>query len=191
MIHSKVRVRSLFKGFLLGAACLFLADGMSAAISEASPFLPSQETLAAKEPQVELQVSGLTSIGDKSWACIEDTARKKSRWLAVGTTVDGIELVSCDLSKSEVVVQSAGKRLVLTLRKASTQKGPAVVAGGGAVGTDVGPAGGKLPPIVPLTTKEEQEREARMLVSDLLEIGMRQRKAYEEAQRKTAAEAAK
>jgi hypothetical protein len=30
----------------------------------------------------------------------------------------------------------------------------------------------------------KQEREARMLVSDLLEIGMQQRKAYEEAQKK-------
>ena len=33
----------------------------------------------------------------------------------------------------------------------------------------------------------KQEREARMLVSDLLEIGMQQRKAYEEAARKAAA----
>ena len=36
------------------------------------------------------------------------------------------------------------------------------------------------------TTTEEKEREARMLVSDLLEIGMIQRKAYEDAQRQAA-----
>jgi hypothetical protein len=35
-------------------------------------------------------------------------------------------------------------------------------------------------------TQAKQETEARMLVSDLLEIGMAQRKAYEEAQRKAA-----
>jgi hypothetical protein len=35
-------------------------------------------------------------------------------------------------------------------------------------------------------TVAKQEQEARMLVSDLLEIGMAQRKAYEEAQRKAA-----
>ena len=36
----------------------------------------------------------------------------------------------------------------------------------------------------PMTEQAKQEQEARMLVSDLLEIGMAQRKAYEEAQRK-------
>lgn len=39
----------------------------------------------------------------------------------------------------------------------------------------------------PEATRIRQETEARMLVSDLLEIGMAQRKAYEEAQRKAAA----
>jgi len=41
---------------------------------------------------------------------------------------------------------------------------------------------------VPLTPeiRSRQETEARMLVSDLLEIGMAQRKAYEEAQRRAA-----
>lgn len=41
-------------------------------------------------------------------------------------------------------------------------------------------------PAKPLTVAR-QEEEARMLVSDLLEIGMAQRKAYEEAQKKAAA----
>ena len=41
-------------------------------------------------------------------------------------------------------------------------------------------------PEAPETTRVRQETEARMLVSDLLEIGMAQRKAYEDAQRKAA-----
>ena len=40
-------------------------------------------------------------------------------------------------------------------------------------------------PVTP-ETRARQETEARMLVSDLLEIGMAQRKAYEEAQRRAA-----
>lgn len=44
-------------------------------------------------------------------------------------------------------------------------------------------------PPKPLTVAR-QEEEARMLVSDLLEIGMAQRKAYEEAQKKAAAQPA-
>lgn len=43
------------------------------------------------------------------------------------------------------------------------------------------PAGPPVPEV-----QQRQETEARMLVSDLLEIGMAQRRAYEEAQRKAA-----
>ena len=39
---------------------------------------------------------------------------------------------------------------------------------------------------VPPAPPQRQEAEARMLVSDLLEIGMAQRRAYEEAQRRQA-----
>jgi hypothetical protein len=42
------------------------------------------------------------------------------------------------------------------------------------------------PPGSAAETQVKQETEARMLVSDLLEIGMAQRRAYEEAQRKAA-----
>jgi hypothetical protein len=54
-------------------------------------------------------------------------------------------------------------------------------------GTDAANANGMKPqgPATP-ETQVKQETEARMLVSDLLEIGMAQRKAYEEAQRKAA-----
>jgi hypothetical protein len=41
-------------------------------------------------------------------------------------------------------------------------------------------------PEAPEATRVRQETEARMLVSDLLEIGMAQRKAYEDAQRRAA-----
>jgi hypothetical protein len=48
------------------------------------------------------------------------------------------------------------------------------------------PPGAKPPPPAIPETQQKQEMEARMLVSDLLEIGMAQRRAYEEAQRKAA-----
>jgi hypothetical protein len=37
-------------------------------------------------------------------------------------------------------------------------------------------------------TEDDQAREARMLVTDLLDIGMQQRKAYEDAQKQAAAQ---
>ena len=45
---------------------------------------------------------------------------------------------------------------------------------------------GNATPATPAQVQQKQETEARMLVSDLLEIGMAQRRAYEEAQRKAA-----
>jgi len=43
-----------------------------------------------------------------------------------------------------------------------------------------------IPP-PPANSQEEKETEARMLVTDLLEIGQEQRRAYEAAQREAAA----
>ena len=44
--------------------------------------------------------------------------------------------------------------------------------------------GGVQTDVTELKNAEKQAREARMLLSDLLDIGMQQRKAYEEAMRK-------
>jgi hypothetical protein len=62
----------------------------------------------------------------------------------------------------------------------------------GAAVTPAAPALAAVKPQPPPTPAAiaHQEQEARMLVSDLLEIGMAQRKAYEEAQKKAAAEKA-
>jgi hypothetical protein len=46
------------------------------------------------------------------------------------------------------------------------------------------PVGG--PPPAATATPEQEQREARMLVSDLLEIGVQQRKAYQDAKQKAA-----
>jgi hypothetical protein len=48
-----------------------------------------------------------------------------------------------------------------------------------------GPAAGSVNVISP--TQAAEEREARMLVTDLLEISQQQRKAYEDAQKAAAA----
>jgi hypothetical protein len=65
---------------------------------------------------------------------------------------------------------------------------PAPAATGGVAAAPAAPAptdaAAPAAPAAPLTETQKQEQEARMLVSDLLEIGMAQRKAYEEAQRK-------
>jgi hypothetical protein len=183
-----------------------------------SPFLPDRSPGAAGAAvEGEVQLSGMTSIGGKPMVCLTDVTKKKSRWVAVGTKDDPYEVLAADFNKNEVIVKVNGDRRVLPLRKSATaklavQQMPYAPPGGlgqpppgqitGPVqavmapaqpqavplSNEVGPAGGKLPPVAPVVSKEEQEREARMLVSDLMEIGMRQRKAYEEARKKAEAD---
>jgi hypothetical protein len=62
---------------------------------------------------------------------------------------------------------------------AANTAGPAANAGDSAAQANAAPS-------TPAQVQQKQETEARMLVSDLLEIGMAQRRAYEEAQRKAA-----
>jgi hypothetical protein len=65
---------------------------------------------------------------------------------------------------------------------------PALAAMPAPMPSATSPAAAPAKPEGPVTpeTQQKQETEARMLVSDLLEIGMAQRRAYEEAQRKAA-----
>jgi hypothetical protein len=165
-------------------------------LTRESPFLPAGAVAGTPAGSATLQLAGISVIEPKTYILLVDTtnpAKSRSRWLAVGTKADDLEVLSCDVDKDEAVVRVGSDLKTLTLRK------PAGAHGGAMPGLSaqppplplVGPAGGALPQVAPLVTREEKEREARMLVSDLLEIGMRQRKAYEEAQRKATADAAK
>lgn len=148
---------------------------------------------------------------------------KKNRWIALGETVDGLNVLTYDAQRDQVVVKVAGEQKLLTLRKASgVVNAPTLtmVAPNPAMNFNVpppasadviqkiqppppasaapateAPVAAAAPPAVdpakpgapaaPLSVAR-QEEEARMLVSDLLEIGMAQRKAYEEKQRQAA-----
>ena len=131
----------------------------------------------------------------------------------MGSESEGIEVLSCDYDNNRATVKIHGETRVLYLRKAVTSKGTfspgtgkaATVAqnrpqvdGPGGPPPDGGEPGGPpdMPPgpvdaskIKAPVTREEKETEARMLVSDMLDISMRQRKAYEAAKKKAAEEA--
>jgi hypothetical protein len=124
-------------------------------------------------------------------------------------------VLTYDSRRDQVVVRSGGVEKLLTLRRSTgAANGPAyspppalVAAPAGFTPPSANPIGnaGGAPvaganpaiatpadpakPAAPLTIAR-QEEEARMLVSDLLEIGMAQRKAYEEAQKKATEAAA-
>jgi len=178
---------------LLALATGLLMRAADMELTSESPFLPAGATAAAPAGSATLQLAGISVIEPKTYVLLVDTtntAKSRSRWLAVGTKADDLEVLSCDVDKDEAVVRVGSDLKTLTLRKpAGTPSGPMPVFPAQSSPLPlIGPAGGI---VTPLVTREEKEREARMLVSDLLEIGMRQRKAYEEAQRNAAADAAK
>lgn len=173
----------------------------SLSLSAASPFGPPASTAggpAAAAQAYELAGSsvsdGLTSV------CIFETGAKRSRWIPVGETVDGIKVVSYDPLRDIVVITAHGTRRELGLRKAVVASVSHPVAPSPLYQTLSGPrasptadasSGGPPPQVVPPAapgTPEHEATEARMLVSDLLEIGIQQRKAYEEARQKAAAQ---
>jgi len=180
--------------FALATGLLMRAADMD--LTRESPFLPAGGTAAAPAESATLQLAGISVIEPQIYVLLVDTAnagKSRSRWLAVGAKVDDLAVLSCDVDKDEAVVRVGSEVKTLALRKAAGSKGGAIpgLPSQSPPMPLVGPAGGIMPQVAPLVTREEKEREARMLVSDLLEIGMRQRKAYEEAQRKAAEDAAK
>lgn len=163
---------------LLAAACL-RAD---APARKQSPFLPPETAVApAAAAPASYEFTGVIVAGKNVMVNITDVAAKRSVWVGIGKSEDGIDALSYDAKAESVAVRMADQTRTLLLKK------PAVAATSGPVVATVAVA--PTVPLPPPSSPAEAEREARMLVSDLLEIGIQQRKAYEEAQRK-AAEAA-
>jgi hypothetical protein len=172
-----------------------------------SPFTQSG---GAKSPTKDetLDFAGVSTVGKKTMINLYDREAKRGFWVQEGDTSDGVTVVKYDGRHDQVTVRRKGIDTVLPLRSASAVvSGPAnspttpapiqpvtpAPIAGSSVATPAGaPAMDAGATATPTTTtpqtRARQEEEARMLVSDLLEIGIAQRKAYEDAQKKAAAQ---
>ena len=150
-------------------------------LGEDSPFLPPDSGKVAPPPVVpvttlaNLEFSGVMSFGQQTLVSVHDLQSDKSVWIAVGDEAEGVRVVNYDPTAKEVTVLSAGVTRKLKLREAQ-------LAGGMLIRP--------LPTLEqeygrPLTV-EEEETEARMLVSDLLEIGMKERERQRELRKQAA-----
>jgi len=166
------------------------------ALPKDSPFLPAPGSATSNDTshQEGLELAGVSSTAKNTLVCIYDNQTKRSHWIPVNATVEGIKVVAYDATLDQVSLLVGGQQKVLRLRKA-TVSGVAIPNPGATAAGFATPAvqpstpGTPQPPPAPGSIAQ-QETEARMLVSDLLEIGIQQRKAYEEAQKKTEAEKA-
>jgi hypothetical protein len=176
-------------------------------LSVDSPFAPAGAPATAGAVTMSsetIEFAGVTTIGKETSLVFFDKLAKKSHWLKKGETKAGITLVNYDAAQEKAVVRLNGAEKVLPLRKGKGATGPGHVVTPVQTGfntpapespvastTPAAPPPATPAPVVPSgpptpETQARQETEARMLVSDLLEIGMAQRRAYEEAQRKAA-----
>jgi hypothetical protein len=181
----------------------------SADVSKDSPFKQSGAPAAAAKNEA-LEFIGVTTDGKKTMVNLYDREAKHGSWIQEGKSSGGITVVKYDGAHDQVTIKRDGVEKTLALRSASgVVNGPAPVvtapvpalmpstpvtvpgattSSTPAAGTTVAADGTTPAPATPTTkTRAQQEEEARMLVSDLLEIGIAQRRAYEEAQRKAAA----
>jgi hypothetical protein len=188
-----------FPGWVLrlAAASLALTVGAAVAFGQTtlvanSPFAPAGTAAAAgAAPAEAYELAGSSVQGSTVLVCIFDRQAKHSEWIPVGGASGTIQVISYDRLHDKAVVTISGTRKELGLRSAAVAKiaaseTPAPVAPASVPAPNPAPAA----PLTPETkaTLAHDQNEARMLVSDLLEIGVQQRKAYQEAKQKAATE---
>lgn len=169
-----------FAAVAAGFACVVPARANLASLLKNSPFLPAGSAPAAAAAAGRaFELTSVVDSGGKVLLSITDTRAKRSWWLPVGGGNDELSIVSYDDRSEQATVRSHAATMTLALREARIQASAA-------------PSFAAVPPDpVPLSslTPKQQATEARMFVSDLLEIGQQQRKAYEAAHPRAGAEA--
>lgn len=150
-----------------------------------------------------LEFAGVSTIGSKIMINLYDQQAKHGFWVQEGKSSEGVTVVKYDAAHDQVTVRRNGAEKTLPLRA------PGPVVNGPASAPPIAPSAAPAAPVGPVApapasttapatppndpaantpqARARQEEEARMLVSDLLEIGIAQRKAYEDAQRRAAA----
>ncbi len=157
------------------------------ALPKDSPFMPAPGAAVVDQPSNDtLELKGFSSTGKQTLVCIYDNQLKRSHWIAVEATEAGIKVLGFNAAKEEVDLIVGGQKKTLKMRRPTVAAGvnnAGAAAAGFAAPAPIVTQGTPQPPPAPGSIAQ-QETEARMLVSDLLEIGIQQRKAYEEAQKK-------
>jgi hypothetical protein len=183
--------RRLVASALALSACAGIACGQTTLVAS-SPFAPAGSSAAAGGPPAEAyDLAGSSIEGSTVLVCIFDRQAKHSEWIPVGGVSGTIHVISYDRLHDKAVVTVSGARKELGLRNAPVVAAapfemPMPVASVNPPVLNPGPA----QPLSPETKASlaHDQNEARMLVSDLLEIGVQQRKAYQEAKQKAASE---
>ncbi|WP_404421221.1 hypothetical protein [Nibricoccus sp. IMCC34717] len=167
-----------------------LLPAAHAQVSTESPFAPpgsAARTDAASAPSQigDYEFVGVMRLGGKA---IFGFSKRDGRsvWVEEGAEKEGVAVVA-RLGVDAVSVRIGGTLAEMKLKSPNSGTSPHTAPPSPLAAVQPPLPGGAAPGTPQNASKAqiaEQEREARMLVSDLLEIGMQQRKAYEEAQKR-------
>ncbi len=176
---------------LLAALAFAAASFGQTALVASSPFAPAGTPAGAKAggPPEDYELAGSSVQGSQVTICILERQKKHSEWIAVGGDSSGIHVVSYDAAHDTAVVTISGAKKQLSMHKSAvvSTNAPSNLRGPVAPQPQpVFPIASSIPEAPNTTTAGRDQREARMLVSDLLEIGVQQRKAFQEARQKAA-----
>ena len=183
--------RTVVALFVLQAMALGATDTATPA---SSPFLSATpKPVSTTAPTGGLEFVAVLGDGKQTNIALYNPQTKKSHWIPVGSTSAGIAVLSYDATRSQVSIRTQGREQRLSLRPERGVAAAAVTINPPFASTAPAKTSASLTPkpaplnVSPAVSKEQEE--ARLLVSDLLEIGMEQRKAYEAAQKKATDEA--
>jgi len=177
-------------GLAVVAASAFGVAAGQTSLPARSPFLPAEVAGGpAANSDARYELAGVAVTGANVAICIFDEETKKSHWIPVGSTTDGIKALRYEVARDHATISVGGSVKELYLRKAAVAAaGHPLPVRNFAAYTPAPPAALPAPsagqPVQTAAQLKHDETEARMLVSDLLDIGIQQRKAYEEAMRR-------
>jgi hypothetical protein len=179
-IHASIRLLRVPALAALGCA----AAAFGQPLVSRSPFMPSGSAAAGtKGPAPAYELAGSSVDGPDVSVCVYERQSKHSEWISVGETLNGIQVISFDPAHDRAEVSISGERKELSMRATSV----AATTGAAPSATNFAAFADPAVPSTPEAIAHDQ-REARMLVSDLLEIGVQQRKAYQDAKQKASSE---
>src|SRR3954462_7950656 len=93
---------AILASFVAGAA--FAAEDATNALPKFSPFGPRGEAAQVVAANDNLEFAGVSSVGAKTDLIFYDKAAKKSHWISMGETKEGISVLNYDARREQAVV---------------------------------------------------------------------------------------